>query len=73
MIPVSLYGVDVDRCEEFYAKLPGVADSIDDEDIFKGPICYPRQGIHGTCRELQKIGQNDNHLRFLKKLPMKLK
>lgn len=36
MIPVSLYGVDVDRCEEFYAKLPGlVADSIDDEEYSK--------------------------------------
>ena len=33
MIPVSLYGVDVNRCESFYDKLPGlVADSIDDEE-----------------------------------------
>ena len=33
MIPVSLYGVDVNRCESFYDKLPGlVADSIDDEN-----------------------------------------
>ena len=33
MIPVSLYGVDVDRCETFYSKLPSlVADSIDDEE-----------------------------------------
>ena len=33
MIPVSLYGVDVNRCESFYDKLPGlVADSIDDDN-----------------------------------------
>ena len=36
MIPVSLYGVDVDRCENFYSKLPSlVADSIDDEEYSK--------------------------------------
>jgi len=33
MIPVSLYGVDVNRCESFYDVLPGlVADSVDDDD-----------------------------------------
>lgn len=33
MIPISLYGVDVDKCESFYSVLPGlVADSVDDED-----------------------------------------
>ena len=32
MIPVSLYGVDVDKCEEFYRQLPSlVSDTIDDE------------------------------------------
>ena len=32
MIPVSLYGVDVDMCDAFYAALPDlVADSVDDE------------------------------------------
>jgi len=32
MIPVSLYGIDVEKCEAFYAALPGlVADTVDDE------------------------------------------
>ena len=32
MIPVSLFGIDVEMCEAFYAALPGlVADSVDDE------------------------------------------
>ena len=36
MIPVSLYGIDVDMCEHFYAELPSlVADSIDDENYAK--------------------------------------
>ena len=41
MIPVSLYGVDVNRCESFYDKLPGlVADSIDDEEYSDAPVSY---------------------------------
>ena len=40
MIPVSLYGVDVNRCESFYDKLPGlVADSIDDEEYSDALFC----------------------------------
>ena len=36
MIPVSLYGVDVDKCESFYSVLPGlVEDSVDDEEYSK--------------------------------------
>ena len=36
MIPVSLYGINVERCENFYEQLPTlVADSIDDEDYSK--------------------------------------
>ena len=36
MIPVSLYGIDVDMCERFYSELPSlVADSIDDEHYAK--------------------------------------
>tara|TARA_B100001250_G_scaffold399869_1_gene409728 strand:+ start:1235 stop:1771 length:537 start_codon:yes stop_codon:yes gene_type:complete len=32
MIPVSLYGIDIERCDYFYSKLPSlVADSVDDE------------------------------------------
>lgn len=32
MIPVSLYGIDTELCEQFYEKLPElVADSVDDE------------------------------------------
>ena len=32
MIPVSLYGLDVEKCEAFYAALPDlVADTVDDE------------------------------------------
>ncbi len=32
MIPVSLYGLDVEKCEAFYAALPElVADTVDDE------------------------------------------
>ncbi|MBT60085.1 MAG: hypothetical protein CMA63_00850, partial [Euryarchaeota archaeon] len=32
MIPVSLYGIDVEQCEAFYEALPGlVADTVDDE------------------------------------------
>jgi len=32
MIPVSLYGIDVEKCEAFYDALPGlVADTVDDE------------------------------------------
>ena len=32
MIPVSLYGIDVEKCEAFYEALPGlVADTVDDE------------------------------------------
>ena len=32
MIPVSLFGIDVEMCEAFYDALPGlVADSVDDE------------------------------------------
>jgi hypothetical protein len=38
MIPVSLFGIDVERCEAFYAALPGlVADSVDDE-IYAGAL-----------------------------------
>lgn len=36
MIPVSLYGVDVDRCENFYEVLPNlVADSLEDDHYAK--------------------------------------
>ena len=36
MIPVELYGIDVERCEEFYRALPQlVADTIDDEKYSK--------------------------------------
>jgi hypothetical protein len=36
MIPIPLYGIDVEMCEHFYSKLPGlVADSIDDKDYAK--------------------------------------
>ncbi len=32
MIPVALYGVDIELCEAFYRALPAlVADSVDDE------------------------------------------
>ena len=32
MIPVSLYGLDIEKCEAFYAALPDlVADTVDDE------------------------------------------
>ena len=32
MIPVALYGVNVEQCEAFYAALPSlVADTVDDE------------------------------------------
>jgi len=36
MIPVSLYGIDVEMCERFYKELSSlVADSIEDEDYAK--------------------------------------
>ena len=36
MIPVSLYGIDVEMCERFYSELPSlVADSIEDEEYAK--------------------------------------
>ena len=36
MIPFELYGIDVERCEEFYRALPQlVADTIDDERYAK--------------------------------------
>ena len=36
MIPVSLYGVDVEMCDAFYTALPAlVADSVDDEAYSK--------------------------------------
>ena len=36
MIPVSLYGIDVEMCERFYSELPSlVVDSIEDEHYAK--------------------------------------
>ena len=46
MIPVELYGIDVEQCEEFYRALPQlVADTIDDETYCKGPVCHPIRGF----------------------------
>ena len=35
MIPVSLYGIDVEMCERFYSELPSEVDSIEDEHYAK--------------------------------------
>ena len=36
MIPVSLYGIDANMCENFYSQFPNlVSDSIEDEDYAK--------------------------------------
>ena len=71
MIPVSLYGVDVDRCETFYSKLPGlVADSIDDEEYSKALFAIQDKASMEHVRVAENWSKRQ-HLLFQKKLPMK--
>ena len=62
MIPVSLYGVDVNRCESFYDKLPGlVADSIDDEEYSDALFAIQNKASMERLFH-ETLGANPRHL-----------
>ena len=68
MIPVSLYGVDVDNCEEFYRQLPSlVSDTIDDEHYSDALFAIQDRASMEHISKFRSAGLEGNHSPFLKK------
>ncbi|MFQ3317312.1 MAG: hypothetical protein ACI8T6_000739 [Candidatus Poseidoniaceae archaeon] len=60
MIPVSLFGIDVEMCEAFYDALPGlVADSVDDESYANALFSIESKAPLDHIRIADKWASND--------------
>ena len=45
MIPVSLYGISVERCEEFFSQLPGLVANLHDDQTYTNTLFAIDDGI----------------------------
>ena len=60
MIPVSLYGIDVEKCEAFYDALPGlVADTVDDEKYANALFSIETEASLDHIRVADQWANND--------------